>query len=380
MYRYNVLYTEATQEGMNVTVPVQFQRMHETAYERPFLTRTDTIVVEALSLQSGVHFLVQQYKNDIYRMHDTIVQNIRILHTIETVGKEIVFPERDEVALWTKYLEWQFSADTKTRTISLESLVNLSHEYVAKARADYEHAQKDITLADIEDMRHEIIFLDSFYRVNPDTKLSFEKKTLDTIFQEYFSKKNLSRLSSEELQSSWTSLSNLLEPYRLESRELRKLAREKRADLVVKEKEKWTDTPPPEAPIIDVYQLIFISLRYQTMYVYEDGELILSTSITSGRQDYETVRGTFKVYTKQRNKLLKSPFPEEEYELWVDYWMGFYGGYGIHDACNSRDCWRTRFGGASYVYNGSHGCINTPYNAVKFIYNWANIGTTVYVK
>ncbi len=116
------------------------------------------------------------------------------------------------------------------------------------------------------------------------------------------------------------------------------------------------------------------------MYVYEDNQLIISTSITSGRRDFETIRGKFRVYTKQRGKLMKSPFPEEEYELWVDYWLGFSGAYGIHDACNSTDCWRTRFGGSSYVYNGSHGCINTPYNAVKFIYNWAKVGTTVYVR
>ena len=137
---------------------------------------------------------------------------------------------------------------------------------------------------------------------------------------------------------------------------------------------------PPVSPLPDIYQLIYISLAQQMMYVYEDNELILSTSITSGRRDFETIRGKFRVYTKQRGKLMKSPFPEEEYELWVDYWLGFSGAYGIHDACNSKDCWRTRFGGSSYVYNGSHGCINTPYNAVKFIYNWAKVGTTVYVR
>lgn len=116
------------------------------------------------------------------------------------------------------------------------------------------------------------------------------------------------------------------------------------------------------------------------MYVYEDGDLILSTPITSGRRDFETVRGKFQIYSKERDHLMKSPFPEEDYELWVDYWMPFYGAYGIHDTCNSQDCWRTRFGGPSYVYNGSHGCINTPYNAVRFIYNWAKIGTTVVVR
>jgi lipoprotein-anchoring transpeptidase ErfK/SrfK len=148
----------------------------------------------------------------------------------------------------------------------------------------------------------------------------------------------------------------------------------------LREEAESNSTTPPEPPFSDIYDQIYVSLRDQMMYVYEDGDLILSTAITSGRRDYETVRGTFKVYTKQRNKLMKSPFPDEEYELWVDYWLGFYGAYGIHDACNSTDCWRTRFGGASYVYNGSHGCINTPYNAVRFIYNWARIGTTVHVR
>jgi lipoprotein-anchoring transpeptidase ErfK/SrfK len=129
-----------------------------------------------------------------------------------------------------------------------------------------------------------------------------------------------------------------------------------------------------------VYAQIYVSLKNQAMYVYEDGELILSTSITSGRTKHETVRGTFKIYSKERDHLMKSPFPEEDYELWVDYWMPFYESYGIHDSCNSKNCWRTKFGGADYVYGGSHGCINTPYNAVKFIYGWSRVGTTVYVQ
>ncbi len=30
--------------------------------------------------------------------------------------------------------------------------------------------------------------------------------------------------------------------------------------------------------------------------------------------------------------------------LHVDYWIPFYGSYGIHDACNEKSCWRTEFG------------------------------------
>lgn len=218
------------------------------------------------------------------------------------------------------------------------------------------------------------------YRVSGKTTLVFSPKVFNKLYAESFSKSAQEKEDSETLRAAWTTLSNLLDPYRLEAQEIRRVARENRADIVTKEAEKWVDTLPPEAPLSDIYTQIFVSLRDQMMYVYEDGDLMLSTPITSGRRDYETVRGTFRVYTKQRNKLMKSPFPDEEYELWVDYWLGFYGAYGIHDACNSRDCWRTIFGVPSYIYNGSHGCINTPYSAVRFIYNWARIGTTVHIK
>lgn len=53
---------------------------------------------------------------------------------------------------------------------------------------------------------------------------------------------------------------------------------------------KWIETVPPEAPKGNIYSQIYVSLKQQKMYVYEDGELILSTPITSGRRDFETIR------------------------------------------------------------------------------------------
>jgi lipoprotein-anchoring transpeptidase ErfK/SrfK len=380
VYRYDVLYDEATREGTLVEMPVEFQKTHINANTLNFITRTDTIIHDAIILQSGIRSLINQYRNDLYRMHDTIVQNIQSLRTLVEVSEEIVFPERDEIRTRIDYLETQLASDRETRTESLETLMQTSNEYLLKATADLERTKKTLVLQDIQSLDHEFTFLDSIYRVNRDTALSFDPKILKKIYTESFTEEKLATQTSEQLQESLTTLSNLLDPYRIESRDIRKIAREKRADIVAKEAEKWVESTPPEAPFFDIYDQIYVSLKDQKMYVYEDGDLILSTPITSGRQNFETVRGTFKVYTKQRNKLMKSPFPDEEYELWVDYWLGFYGAYGIHDACNSTDCWRTKFGGASYVYNGSHGCINTPYNAVRFIYNWAKIGTTVHVK
>ena len=64
----------------------------------------------------------------------------------------------------------------------------------------------------------------------------------------------------------------------------------------------------------------------------------------------------------------------EGYEAPVDYWMPFEGDVGIHDMQN-----RYYFGGTIYLTNGSHGCVNTPYEAAKTIYNIVSIGTPVIV-
>ena len=380
VYRYDQLFDEATREGTLVEMPAAFQRAHSIANERRFLTNPYTIGKEALILEAGIRSLIDQYRHDLYRMHNTITQNIQALRTVLEVSEEIFFPERMEITERVKYLETQINAESDVRTESMESLVQTSTAYATKATDDLERTRKQLILRDIDSLKHEITFLDSVYRVNKDTTLSFDEKIFREIYENYFTPERLNLENSQELASSFSTLSHLLDPYRIESQSIRKVAREKRADTVAQEAEKWKDTVPPTAPLLDIFSQIYISLKEQKMYVYEDGDLILSTPITSGRQNFETVRGTFKIYSKQRNKLMKSPFPEEEYELWVDYWMGFYGAYGIHDACNAIDCWRTRFWGPSYIYNGSHGCINTPYNAVKFIYNWAKIGTTVHIE
>lgn len=135
----------------------------------------------------------------------------------------------------------------------------------------------------------------------------------------------------------------------------------------------------PVAPL-NREKLIYINIAEQKMFVYDNGDLIASGYVTTGKIGHETVTGEYKIYNMSKDRTLKSPFPDEEYELHVDYWMPFFEGYGIHDTCNDIDCWRTQYGGQDYKYAGSHGCINTPYSLVEFVYNWANVGTTVYLK
>ena len=47
-------------------------------------------------------------------------------------------------------------------------------------------------------------------------------------------------------------------------------------------------------------------------------------------------------------------------------------GVGLHDAT-----WHTSFGGSRYVNYGSHGCINMPYDAAKYVYDNIELNTPV---
>ena len=52
--------------------------------------------------------------------------------------------------------------------------------------------------------------------------------------------------------------------------------------------------------------------------------------------------------------------------------MRFNGCIGLHDAT-----WRNSFGGSIYKNNGSHGCINLPYNVASKIYYCIKVGDPI---
>lgn len=289
VYRYEVLHEEATREGTLVVMPADFQRAHAVAEKRSYLTRPDVLFQEAVMLQSGVRVLISQYRNDFYRMREAITGNMQSLRTILELSEGMVFAEREEISHRASYLEGRLTMNKEDREESLDQLVKLSGEYVEKASADLERTKKALVIQDITSLKHEITFLDSLYRVNPGTKLKFDAKVFNKLYQESFAETKLNQ-KADDLRASWLTISNLLDPYRIESREIRRLAREKRADIVAEEAKKWIEKEPPEAPFPDIYDQIYISLAEQMMYVYEDGDLITSTPITSGRQKYQTVR------------------------------------------------------------------------------------------
>ena len=105
---------------------------------------------------------------------------------------------------------------------------------------------------------------------------------------------------------------------------------------------------------------IEISISQQHLWYYENNELYLDTDVVTGNNDGEC----------NTNTTLTGP----GYSSFVNFWLGFNGGIGIHDAS-----WRSSFGGTIYNGNGSHGCVNTPYDKVKILYERTSYGTPVIV-
>ncbi len=115
---------------------------------------------------------------------------------------------------------------------------------------------------------------------------------------------------------------------------------------------------------------IEVDMGEQMMYYYEKGTCLIQTPIVTGNmmRKRDTPAAVCFIYGKQKNRVLRGP----GYASRVKFWMPVKGGIGIHDAS-----WRKEFGGEIYKTEGSHGCINTPYEAMEKLYERAEIGTPV---
>lgn len=121
---------------------------------------------------------------------------------------------------------------------------------------------------------------------------------------------------------------------------------------------------------------VFVSLRRQHMWMCARHRVVRSTAITSGMvgQYTQTPTGTYAVQGLNRNTVLTlntgATYP-------VKYWIPFDAPlFGFHDSS-----WQDfPYGSSKYRTAGSHGCVHVPLAAIKFLYNWAGIGTTVRIK
>ncbi|HEU4793916.1 MAG TPA: L,D-transpeptidase [Nitrolancea sp.] len=120
-------------------------------------------------------------------------------------------------------------------------------------------------------------------------------------------------------------------------------------------------------PFAQPAKWIEIDLATEKLTAWQGNTPVYSTLVSTGLAAHPTPKGVFNVNRKLRYDLMTGPgynYPN------VPYVMYFYtGGYAIHGTY-----WHHNFG-----HPMSHGCVNLPTPAAEWVYNWAPLGTTVWI-
>lgn len=130
---------------------------------------------------------------------------------------------------------------------------------------------------------------------------------------------------------------------------------------------------------------ISISLRRQRLRAWDGNRVVLVTPVTTGNSILPTPTGWFTIYAKYSPYEFISPWPYGSRFYYppsrVNFAMEFLRGYFVHDSP-----WRSAYGPGTNRYDdpgtnygGTHGCVNVPYWAERFLYYWAPIGTPVHI-
>ena len=112
---------------------------------------------------------------------------------------------------------------------------------------------------------------------------------------------------------------------------------------------------------------------------YDGGKVVFTTLAIKGNVANQTPTGTFSILRRVQDETMDSGtlFPpidphgpggyHLEHVLNTQYFTG--DGASIH-----YNYWSSNWG-----YAGSHGCLGVAYNESKFAWDWAQVGTPVYV-
>lgn len=118
---------------------------------------------------------------------------------------------------------------------------------------------------------------------------------------------------------------------------------------------------------------IEINLYEQVMLVHEGNRIVYATLIATGVDPFFTQPGVFEIYKKIDHEYMRGAFEADRSDYYyledVPYIMYFDQARALHGAY-----WHTLFG-----YQRSHGCVNLSIADSHWLYDWANMGETVYV-
>ena len=127
---------------------------------------------------------------------------------------------------------------------------------------------------------------------------------------------------------------------------------------------------------------IVLDISEQNLKLYKNGVVILDAPVVTGNAgNHDTPTGHYKlsVVNMEKARYLKGYNDDgSKYNAYVDYWMPFITsrGIGFHDAS-----WRSasEFNTETYLYNGSHGCVNMQKEDASFLYNEVTSDIDVFV-
>lgn len=114
---------------------------------------------------------------------------------------------------------------------------------------------------------------------------------------------------------------------------------------------------------------VVVDISTQNLVLYKDAKPYYISNVVTGQTSTPTDIGLFEINAKVRE------YDLTKYDVHVSYWMPFNGDQGLHDAS-----WRNNFGGNIYKNNGSHGCINLPFETAAEVFENVEKGTKVLVK
>lgn len=122
---------------------------------------------------------------------------------------------------------------------------------------------------------------------------------------------------------------------------------------------------------VNLVRKIDVDLSSQTATLIENGAVVRSWAISSGKSATPTDTGNFRVYAHVREQTMKSREPdgsitETPNVPWVTYFNGDEGFHGTY--------WHNDFGNPR-----SHGCVNMPIDVAKYVYEWSPVGLEVAV-
>lgn len=118
---------------------------------------------------------------------------------------------------------------------------------------------------------------------------------------------------------------------------------------------------------------IDINLAVQILSIFENGKIIDSFLISSGKRGMETPKGQYAI----RNKTPRAW--SKVYGLYMPFWMALVsdGKFGMHELPEWPGGYKE---GANHLgIPVSHGCVRLGVGPAKMIYDWAEIGTPVVV-